>query len=53
MARHDDAHTRYRQWMLAGVLFAGIGVFDTLEGLSGWTTIRTWWSAGKGSSSWT
>lgn len=29
LARHDDAHTRYRQRILAGVLFAGIGVFDS------------------------
>ncbi|MFJ8581430.1 hypothetical protein [Micromonospora sp. NPDC093277] len=34
MTRHDDAHTRHRQRILAAVLLAGIGLFDTLEGLS-------------------
>ncbi|SBT53421.1 DUF7144 family membrane protein [Micromonospora narathiwatensis] len=34
MTRHDEAHVKHRQRMLAAVLLAGIGVFDTLEGLS-------------------
>jgi hypothetical protein len=30
----DGAHTRHRQRILAAVLLAGTGVFDTIEGLS-------------------
>jgi hypothetical protein len=35
VAWHGDAGTRHGQRILAAVLFACIGAFDTLEGLSG------------------